>query len=480
MVDISRRYFLAGAAASGTRLLMGGSQLAATDMGSADAINCVPPHLVLGVLSDIHIFDEKQVPVFERALEFFRDRKADGVIIAGDMADRGLVDQLELVGKAWFKVFPENRRPDGQPIEKLFVYGNHDVQGHGYGDTPKTLAAKYPDEATRAAHRIVTDRKAVWERVFKEPWTGVYAKQVKGYTFIGSHWGYEKELEAFLKANESKLGLKGKKPFFYAQHPHPGDTVQGPWAWGHDRGVATRALSAYPNAVAFSGHSHYSLTDERCVWQGAFTSIGTSSLSYIFAQYWRENGENHDNVLMQMPILPEHLGKQGMLVSVYDDKLVIERREFLGGEKVGPDWHVPLDGSRAFAFDVRGAKMVAPEFAAGASVKVTRAMGKDRRGTATDQVTVHFPAAKPSATSRVYDYEVQAFAYHEDVDYPVASKRVLSESFHLPPTREATKGTCVFAAGELPKKGTKVRFVVRPTECYGHKGRAIVSAPYEL
>ena len=156
------------------------------------------PHLVLGVLSDIHIFDEKQVPVFERALEFFRDRKADGVIIAGDMADRGLVDQLELVGKAWFKVFPENRRPDGQPIEKLFVYGNHDVQGHGYGDTPKKLAAKYPDEATRAAHRIVTDRKAVWERVFKEPWTGVYAKQVKGYTFIGSHWGYEKELESFL------------------------------------------------------------------------------------------------------------------------------------------------------------------------------------------------------------------------------------------------------------------------------------------
>ena len=492
-MNMTRRGFVGAAFAAGvwgTRESLGGSRSCATAAGSADAIKCVPPssdaqervppHLVLGVLSDIHIFDEKQVPVFERALEFFRDRKADGVIIAGDMADRGLVDQLELVGKAWFKVFPENRRPDGQPIEKLFVYGNHDVQGHGYGDTPKKLAAKYPDEATRAAHRIVTDRKAVWERVFKEPWTGVYAKQVKGYTFIGSHWGYEKELEAFLKANESKLGLKGKKPFFYAQHPHPGDTVQGPWAWGHDRGVATRALSAYPNAVAFSGHSHYSLTDERCVWQGAFTSIGTSSLSYIFAQYWRENGEDHDKVLMQMPLLPEHLGKQGMLVSVYDDKLVIERREFLGGEKVGPDWHVPLDGSRAFAFDVRGAKMVAPEFAAGASVTVTRAMGKDRRGTATDQVTVHFPAAKPSATSRVYDYEVQAFAYHEDVDYPVASKRVLSESFHLPPTREATKGMCVFAASELPKKGTKVRFVVRPTECYGHKGRAIVSDLFEM
>ena len=162
-MDITRRNFVGTALAAG---VWGGSRSCAT---AADAQERVPPHLILGVLSDIHIFNEKQVPVFERALEFFRDRKADGVIIAGDMADRGLVDQLELVGKAWFKVFPENRRPDGQPIEKLFVYGNHDVQGHGYGNTPKTLAEKYPDEATRAAHRIVTDRKAVWERVFKEP-----------------------------------------------------------------------------------------------------------------------------------------------------------------------------------------------------------------------------------------------------------------------------------------------------------------------
>ena len=149
-MDITRRNFVGSLASLGT---LGGSQLVATAAdaincvppglnGTADAINCVPPHLILGVLSDIHIFNEKQVPVFERALEFFRDRKADGVIIAGDMADRGLVDQLELVGKAWFKEFPENRRPDGQPIEKLFVYGNHDVQGPGYGDPPKTLAEK--------------------------------------------------------------------------------------------------------------------------------------------------------------------------------------------------------------------------------------------------------------------------------------------------------------------------------------------------
>ena len=75
---------------------------------------------------------------------------------------------------------------------------------------------------------------------------------------------------------------------------------------------------------------------------------------------------------------------------------------------------------------------------------------------------------------------VETFVYREDVDYPVASKRVLSESFHLPPTREAMKGTCVFAANELPEKGTHVRFFVRPIECYGHKGRAISSGLFMM
>ena len=61
MFDVSRRMFLAGAAASSSRLLLGGSRSCAT---AVDAQERVPPHLTLGVLSDIHIFDEKQVPVF--------------------------------------------------------------------------------------------------------------------------------------------------------------------------------------------------------------------------------------------------------------------------------------------------------------------------------------------------------------------------------------------------------------------------------
>ena len=106
---------------------------------------------------------------FVRVLAEEMERNDRIVLITGDLTTWNKLPEFEAVATTWFKVFPENRRPDGQPIEKLFVYGNHDVQGHGYGDTPKKLAEKYPDEATRAAHRIVTDRKAVWERLFNEP-----------------------------------------------------------------------------------------------------------------------------------------------------------------------------------------------------------------------------------------------------------------------------------------------------------------------
>ena len=35
--------------------------------------------------------------------------------------------------------------------------------------------------------------------------------------------------------------LDPSRPFFYVQHPHLKDTCYGPWAWGHDKGAATKA-----------------------------------------------------------------------------------------------------------------------------------------------------------------------------------------------------------------------------------------------
>lgn len=467
MSGISRRSFLASAAAA--------SGVAAVPAAPAPKAPSGKPDAVFGILSDIHIGDHN-IPHLTHAFEYFRDHGADGVIISGDMADSGRTSQLDQIGAAWFKVFPDNKAPDGRTVEKLFVYGNHDYYAPG---NDEQIKAKHPGKDVEEIKSgfIAYNPGERWRRAFKEEWSGIYAKTVKGYTFVGAHWSHEKKLEQFLKDNEEKFRFKSSgRAFFYAQHQHPGNTCYGPWAWGHDWERSTAVLKNYPTAVVFSGHSHYSLTDERSVWQGEFTSIGASSLSYIFATYWRENGDSdRKEPVKQMPCLPQHKGKQGMLMKCYGNTLVIERLDFINDVKLGDDWIVPIDGSRAFDFEKRRAPVVAPEFASDKiPVEIKCVKGKDRKNVPTDQVVVKFPAANPSCNARVYDYEVQAVAYHEDVDYPVASKRVLSESFFLAPGMEAKTGSCVFALSEIPER-TPVRFKITPTEYFGKRGRPVYS-----
>ncbi|MBR5052798.1 MAG: metallophosphoesterase, partial [Bacteroidaceae bacterium] len=97
------------------------------------------PNLVIGIVSDIHLRGADTAETFIHALEYFREHKVDGVIIAGDMADQGLVPQLQTVADAWFKVFPKNKGLNGKRTEPLFVYGNHDVEAHTWGGTIKSV-----------------------------------------------------------------------------------------------------------------------------------------------------------------------------------------------------------------------------------------------------------------------------------------------------------------------------------------------------
>lgn len=434
-----------------TLLAATSAALAALRLAAAPASEG-PANVTIGVLSDVHV-GTSRAKLLEETFAFFRDAGVDGVIIAGDIANGGSSNELKSAGNAWDAVFPGNRAPDGRRVEKIFLYGNHDYYGNS----------------------IRKDPAGAWRYAFDEDWAPIYDKTVKGYVFICAHWGHEEKLSAYLSENEKRLHLRDGRPFFYSQHPHPGNTVYGPWAWGNDKGVATRALCTYSNAIAFSGHSHHSLTDDRSVWQGSFTSIGTSSLSYIYAQYWRENGEaSNPQPVKQMPLLHEGAGKQGLIMRVYDDAIVFERWDMVAHEKLGPDWTIPLDGTRPFDFERRRAAAIPPEFPADAAVLLSTGTGKNRKGEEVEQVTVTFPSAIPSATSRALDYEVQALAFHEDQDYPVATKRVHSAAFFLPVARDAPTNKCVFAVSELPG-GEPLRFAVRPVECYGRKGHEIVS-----
>ena len=142
----------------------------------------------MGVLSDIHIRCDKpeQGEMFRKALEYFRDRGVDAVLLAGDIADTGRVAELEICANVWYSVFPDGKAPDGRPVEHLFVFGNHCVDGW---QNPR-YRSPTTDEQARLADAIgyADVRQKTWRRLFHEDFQPIWMKTVKGYPVIGAHW----------------------------------------------------------------------------------------------------------------------------------------------------------------------------------------------------------------------------------------------------------------------------------------------------
>lgn len=435
------------------------------------------PNLVIGIVSDIHLRGADTAGTFIHTLEYFRSLKVDGVIIAGDMADQGLLPQLQVVADAWFQVFPNNKGIDEKETVQLFIYGNHDMEGYTWGGTISSVGAE-----TAQAQGIGRQAAAAWKQCFKEDYQPIWMKTIKGYHFIGAHWENQNHISGladFLEEHNSELTADGK-PFFYIQHPHPKDTCNCAWAWGRDDGTVTKLLSNYPNAVAFSGHSHSPLDDDRDLWQGSFTSIGTSSLKYLYPMPARENTYQDDwsaKPPSQMQKMDPSDGRQGMVMRVYDSAITFEKREFVYDEPIGEAWYLPwpISATQPLSFENRAKSAPIPQFPAGTKVTVTGGSGSDRYGTSQKQVTVHFPTVlKKNAGVRAFDYEVQVEYDWLDVRHVSATKRVFSPKCYLGENKEEGEVVCVFGESELPKDFA-YRFAVRPCNCFGGKGNPIYS-----
>lgn len=482
-MNSSRKDFLKAASAF---LAVGTSGLKAAQ---AAGLAKGEPKLVFGAISDVHISSLRDgksgyagdTVHLEKAFTYFRDHGADGVVIAGDMANDGLLDQLVLVGNTWKKVFPGNRGLGGKHVEKLFVYGNHDRWMGARRGRP-TVGPNYAES---------------WRTAFDEDYDEILIKEVKGYRFVLNHlleYPADGAYAEFI-ANHRRF-LTGSKPFFYVQHYHPRGTCSAPWTWGQDNGVVTKILSSFPNAVAFSGHSHTPLCDDRTVWQGAFTSIGTASLRYLIPFGGRENsvvfGARRDLLPdQQMRQIDCSDGKNGLLVSVYDDCLVLARRDFQYDLPVGADWVIPWPRDNSFAFAPRAARASVPEFPVGAAVTITKGRGKTRKGVPMPQTTVTFPNVRGPV--RAFDYEVVVECEDVDTTKILATKRVYSDGYYRAPEKDVKQVSCVFGDNELTAPAYKSwdsmrkvvplttqaaarwRFVVRPCNCFGGKGKAIYS-----
>ena len=393
-MSLGRRDFIKTAAAFGAA-------------GPALAQGASAPNLRVGILSDIHVTALSNADWFEKALRYFDGRKVDAVLITGDLTTWNKLPEFEAVATTWFKVFPGDRRSDGGTVTRLFLTGNHDVDGFAYA------GAKFKTREEAEPESFFFHRDEFWRRLFHEGYEPIRARTVKGYTFILRNWhsqvGHPKlkagdkfplavgmpdeanPAPAFLA--KTAPTLPNDRPFFYAQHDPLCGTVNLSSARPFDE--TAKALAAFPNALALSGHSHYSLTDERSIWQGAFTAVNCScARGYAFTPPGRENGHSTADANRDPPYEMDMIDikrvKQGMVMEVYDDRITFHRREFVCDRQLGPDWTVPLFGGRTvpqggtpkYDFTARAAAARAPVFPADAEVSVAEIDDGHRRNKA--------------------------------------------------------------------------------------------------
>lgn len=442
-----------------------------------------PRRMRLGLISDLHVKTTTSIAPFEKALRYFDRMKADGVVCCGDLATSGILPELQLVGATWDRVFPSDRRSDGRHIEKLFIYGDHDMGGYAWRESRGIL----PDEELKRQTIPTLGAAECWERCFHEKWSPVMVKEVCGYAFILAHhprhdkaseWGdFIPGVAETLKARESDL--KGRKPFFYLQHRILKDTIAGDLAWGQDHGQVRKALEGFPNCIALVGHGHLNCADERMVWQKEFTALEVPCLRYTVTLPGAVNscipvlGDKTAKERSPMPEIAARDGRQGLLMDVYDDRIVIERLEFAYGDPnpVAAVWTVSLPPTAAtHAYARRAAEEVAPEFAADARVCVRETVAKTRGKRSVECYDVRFPLARStSATPRANRYEVAG-----SVDGVVrAVKEVYSPKCYLHEDLDMGWVKCLISKDEIAAGKGGVRFSVRPLGAFGAKGKAI-------
>ncbi|MBQ6108643.1 MAG: metallophosphoesterase [Thermoguttaceae bacterium] len=415
------------------------------------------PNLVFGVISDTHLRTTVggntpganwPTKYFAAALEYFKAQNVDAVVHCGDLAHRGQVRELEFHGAVWRRVFAGGPEP-----VKLFVAGNHDVDGAKYGDFVRN---RYPDETERAKHVLATDMPGHWQRIWGEKYEPVWHKEVKGYHFFGRHWGVE-EADAIRTLGSwtpPSGGSEVPRPFFYIQHRRPSAAVR-------------RGLLRHTGGVAFFGHNHWSVTNWNILslYNGRLPVIQCASCeprgcAALVGDTWITKAKIEGREQTSR-------GRQGYVVRVYDDMLVLERREFGAGGSLGSDWIMPFGKTNPHPF-VRSElqKVIGePQFRDGAKIAV------ENLDAEVPAVKLTIPPADANPDSRVYAYEVTVQG--PEGTKPLC-KAVYAAGVNLGMGHEPNDGVTelLIPKSELPR-GTAHTFTVRPLTSLGTAGKAV-------
>ena len=438
------------------------------------------PNLVFGVVSDTHLrtaWDGKSVDrnytdkYFLAALRYFRSRNVDAVMHLGDMANNGQVEAMQFHADAWRKVFPMERGADGRTVVRLFVTGNHDVEGFKY---TKFIEQLIKDPVEREKHLLVTDMAAHWERIWGEPYEEAWHKVVNGYHFFGQHYPTEgfdvqKTASTVNACRGDKTLGDGARPVFLLTHRRP------------HLAAMKRAVGPLANTFGFHGHWHRSATNWNVIGLGnnQFPHVQCPACHSSRGEAFPGMDAYISKVQIQGGDWKAWKSRQGYVVKVYDDMLVIERYEFGNGvASLGADWMMPL-GKNPHPFSKDELKKVIgePQFKRGAALEICNCENMETKEIPqfhnsiipqSHNLTIKIPLADGNPDSRVYAYEVEVSG--EDADKKLL-KAVYAAGCNMGIGREPNRGTTTLEIprSELPP-GKALTFTVTPLTSLGTRG----------
>ena len=265
---------------------------------------------------------------FKKSLEILKEKKINVLIIDGDIVNVGYPEGYDNYLAQFNSVYGDEKK-ENIPILNI-IMGNHDywtLNGLDYSKENNKKKQKLFEEKTKEkpyTHKIINGYHFI-------NWSCDNANLYDPFTDYS--W-FEKQIDIALKDND-------KKPIFVTTHFPPKNTVYGSEDWGEKN--LNKYFEKYPQIINFSGHSHFSLIDERSIYQKDYTAIQTQSLSYTELEEGKFNGSIPKDEYGEEMISAKNC--MGLICDVNDNKVEIKRISFEKNEFYGEDWivDIPID-----------------------------------------------------------------------------------------------------------------------------------------
>lgn len=384
--------------------------------------------LRVGILSDTQLpgsaqEEEENKGVYKAnlkaALELMKEQKVDLLIHAGDFCEVASDFGYQTYLSVFNEVFPE---ADSRPVTQ-YIMGNHDFW-------------------TEGSHRYPTYKQNLFEKNLEQsPWTHLI---LNGFHFIAASPDSGDSSRAYtgraLNWLDEQLAIAEKdaeregKPIFVITHQNPSATVYGSGEWG-DQSLKS-LLDKYPQAVSISGHSHFSILDERSIYQDKFTAFTTQSIAYLemerdkfdaFRAYdAKENAYSTLKGFISCPPEDTHV-PMCLIMDVGQEKTeiarwnVLEKRE----EKADARWTLsyPLDLAHfTYRLNDRQIGREAPVFPQGAAIGYEAAIPNwNPDGVVKSLPGISFPAAQHTDLVHAYFLRLTSEKTGAQYEYTVYS-----------------------------------------------------------